>query len=338
MTIEAEVIVIGAGIAGASTAFFLREAGLEVIVLEKEEAPAMGASSNPICIVYPRFDAEWDKYTKFCLEHYKHALNFYQQWPESIIQCGVAIFSQPEKEEKLKTVAKMLSEKIACLHNATEFHDSYPGKYALFLPTSGYVKTLSLCTALLNNINVIYKKKISAITMMNGICKCMDIEGRIIASAKHLVLANSFEAAELLPDISTLIYPVHGQSSYTYEDIGYSGTHVLCFPNISLCPKVDGMHHFGSTYDRINMPLKPSVVGHKQNLDNLAVHFKEAAILQAENLQGSVGKRCFTKDYFPIAGTYHGLENLYLNIAHGSRAMVTAPLVAENLAKLISKS
>ena len=56
MTVErADVIVVGAGIVGASCAFRLAEAGLRVIVLEREPAPANGSTGRSAAGVRHQF-------------------------------------------------------------------------------------------------------------------------------------------------------------------------------------------------------------------------------------------------------------------------------------------
>lgn len=52
--IQADVIVIGAGLAGASTAYHLASAGIDVVVLEAE-TPGVGASGNSGGLIAPNF-------------------------------------------------------------------------------------------------------------------------------------------------------------------------------------------------------------------------------------------------------------------------------------------
>ncbi|HEU0003787.1 MAG TPA: FAD-binding oxidoreductase [Ktedonobacteraceae bacterium] len=58
MNIKADVLIIGAGIMGASCAFRLSERGLKVVVLEAQSAPAMGSTGRSVAGVRVQYTEE----------------------------------------------------------------------------------------------------------------------------------------------------------------------------------------------------------------------------------------------------------------------------------------
>ena len=57
-SLKADVLIIGAGIIGASCAFRLRELGLKVVILEAQSAPAMGSTGRSAAGVRVQFTEE----------------------------------------------------------------------------------------------------------------------------------------------------------------------------------------------------------------------------------------------------------------------------------------
>ena len=69
-------LVIGAGLAGATTAYALAQAGFAVTVLDKAFAPAQGASGNLGGTVHPVVTADWNVRSQF----YQQGLAVTRQW------------------------------------------------------------------------------------------------------------------------------------------------------------------------------------------------------------------------------------------------------------------
>ena len=57
-SLKADVIIIGAGIIGASCAFRLSDRGLRVVILEAQSAPAMGSTGRSAAGVRVQFTEE----------------------------------------------------------------------------------------------------------------------------------------------------------------------------------------------------------------------------------------------------------------------------------------
>ena len=94
-------VIIGAGIAGASTARALAERGWQVTVLDQNETPACGASGNPQGMLYTRLSPHDTALTRLVVQGYRHTINLLQQTPDDIYQlCGLIQLPDSEKEQK----------------------------------------------------------------------------------------------------------------------------------------------------------------------------------------------------------------------------------------------
>ena len=77
-SLKADVIIVGAGIIGASCAFRLSEQGLKVLILEAQNAPAMGSTGRSAAGVRVQFTEEvnirlsWDS-----IKEYQHFVDLY---------------------------------------------------------------------------------------------------------------------------------------------------------------------------------------------------------------------------------------------------------------------
>jgi sarcosine oxidase, subunit beta len=75
---KADVIIVGAGIIGASCAFRLGEQGLKVLILEAQSAPAMGSTGRSAAGVRVQFTEEvnirlsWES-----IKEYRHFVDLY---------------------------------------------------------------------------------------------------------------------------------------------------------------------------------------------------------------------------------------------------------------------
>ncbi len=77
----ARVAIIGAGVAGACLARALADAHVKVTVFEKADAPASGASGNPLALLMPGLDAGESVAGRVLIEAYQSARRFFQGRP-----------------------------------------------------------------------------------------------------------------------------------------------------------------------------------------------------------------------------------------------------------------
>src|SRR5947207_15598708 len=96
--LKADVIIIGAGIIGASCAFRLSEQGLKVVILEAQSAPAMGSTARSSAGVRVQFTEEvnirlsWES-----IQEYQHFQDLYGEDAE-YRPIGYLLLVPPERQ------------------------------------------------------------------------------------------------------------------------------------------------------------------------------------------------------------------------------------------------
>ncbi len=137
-----DAIIIGAGIAGASTAYFLNKAGLSVLVLEKNTV-CSGGSYPAGAFLSPKISKP-SPYKQYLNDAFLFSTNFYKiNFPELFYQCGLKKIPL-DKEDAQKCEGYEPFINIPC--------EKIPEGY--FFPDAGLINPVKLCHALLEGIDV----------------------------------------------------------------------------------------------------------------------------------------------------------------------------------------
>lgn len=329
-----KAIVIGSGIAGATTALALRRLGVDVVVIEKlSMLEFLSNSSNAICNMHPRFDAEFNKYTYFYLDAYLCALDFYNNYPDHFVKSGMKIFPHKNNIAKLKTIADILGSEILRMNEC-----NIQGEY-LHLIKSGYLYIKNLCNFILKDFQVLHNQEIVQIKYRRGdVWSVLNDSSEEIEFADYVIFANSNNAVKFFPYLTPHLHFIRGQSTAIDADIALEGQEILCLPFVSILRDKAGILNFGSTYKRGNLSMELEKNCQIKNVENLLRYFKTDEDLHAKPLSGYVGVRTVPIDYLPIVGEIQGMKGVYVNIGHGSRGVTSAPICANIIADLINGS
>lgn len=375
-----KVLVIGSGLAGANTAYALAKQGIKVEVWEQDNVIADGASGNPQGMLYPKLTTQDTYLNRFYLAAYLYATRLYNKldtvgtfWD----QCG--LIQIPKNDKEAERFQKLLDQQLypqSILHAATNRKDS------LLLPLSGWVAPKKLCETLLShpNIQLRLNTKLTQLQYLDEQQENGTATGWQAASTSHsdvfshvvLCTANDSKAFSELSHLP--IYAIRGQvSQMNVKDAvnacrqkGESAEKinidkVLCeFGYVS--PPLEGLIHFGSTYDLKDQDTAVREEGHNRNLTILEnLLGLESDTFTSKDCEGRVSFRCAVPDYTPIVGPIQSAESyqqhysrlsknakwksnkvaepnkqLYVNIGHGSRGLISTPLSACFIASLIT--
>ncbi|MCZ6710862.1 MAG: tRNA (5-methylaminomethyl-2-thiouridine)(34)-methyltransferase MnmD [Gammaproteobacteria bacterium] len=304
-TSPTQVQVVGAGLAGASTARHLAERGINVQVFEAQATPAAGASGIPATVLHPRLLG--DASTQAALR--SHAYLY------SSAYCGVHVDGPPMGALQLpaKNADPGRFEKIAARYASSgdwlalleaeaasakaqwEIHTS-----ALWFPNSRVIDTPALCNALLDhpNIEPRYRSPLTSLTAHPTVLAC-GISCRDFSEANFLEIAPVYGQVDLVRLPNPPAIPLVGN--------GY------------LVPWQQHDLLAGTTYEY--QPWDPAAAtrANMAQLENIG--------LRSQWLSRARATRCVSSDRTPVAGRLYDMDrapiaNAYVSTAHGSMGTV----------------
>ncbi|SIS47220.1 FAD-dependent 5-carboxymethylaminomethyl-2-thiouridine(34) oxidoreductase MnmC [Neptunomonas antarctica] len=241
---------------------------------------------------------------------------------------------------------------------------------ALYLPRAGWVQPKSFCDTLINHPYITLTLSTTVISIAQqsptqpGDCSwSVTDQSDNQHSADILIVASATQAKEFNLLSHLPIKPIRGQVSVTPTASGMPVLKTVICGAGYISPSLDNRYSFGATFDLHDQSPQLRHVDHEANLTMLSNVVPDFAnqLPPIDEWTGKVGYRCSTPDYLPIAGPapivhqymdhYAKLQHdrkwkfanspaplhsgLYVNVGHGSKGLITAPLAAEYLAASI---
>ncbi len=370
------IAVIGAGLAGCSTANALATRGYRVTVLERGAQPAGAASGNPQGMLYTKLSPDPGPLNQFTLSSFLYALSYYREAltaanpPEGEL-CGVLQIAGSDRDEQhFAALAEMLEKQdwlqylpAGSLPNIHETGLDFPlPRAAHFYPGAGWLSPASLCNYWLDHehIQLHCGAEVTSLQQQGDGWVVAGANDTELCRADAVVIATAHDALNLAESAFLPLRPIRGQISYLPEDaIPYEINTVICHDGY-LAPPVNGRYCIGASFDLKNPAPELLEADHDWNRQQLRKLLPELADRELPILGGRAALRCASPDYMPIVGAlpipedfdrdYGRLrkdartrietrgryqQNLYINVAHGSRGLTSTPLCAELLASYI---
>jgi len=324
-----EVVVIGGGIAGCSSAYFLKEAGFRVTLYEKDTI-CSGGSFGAGAFLSPKLSKP-SAYKDYLNTALKFSLDFYEKnFPNSFKRVKLHKYPKDEKDwQKLQSYEEFI-----------EFE--YEKKKSHFeLNFAGIVDPKELCYQLLKDIEFYENKEITSLEEFKD---------------KIIIIAHPNQNFLDLPymktkDIAGYRYDVLFDECEKKEYNSHKDLSISCYFKDKIA--------IGATYLRDEKNIEQKAKDDSEDLLKKASDFFVMKNLKV--LKHYTGYRNMTFDYFPVVGKaidsnqtlqkypyikkgtkvppskYIYFENIFLHTALGSRGFVYAPYNASLLAKLISQ-
>ena len=337
-------IVIGAGLAGSAVCERLAARGWQVTLIERHAAPAQEASGNHAGVFHPLVTRDDSFMARLSRAGFLHALRHWQTLAGvSWARCGVLQIARDEAEEAAQREATALlaypADYATCLGRAeaARVAGAEVAAGGLWFPQGGWMQPVSLTKALLRRANVSkhFGVAVRKIERISGDWAAIGVNGRIIATAPALILANAHDAVRLAPLARLELRNVRGQVSYLPADRFPPIQAVLLRGGFAL-PPIEGIAVTGATYDIGEGDQNLRVDSHAGNLARLArVLPLTAGAFDTAAMRGRVAFRAVTPDRLPVVGPMPGAEGLYAAFAYASRGILWCTLMAELLASRI---
>lgn len=360
-------IVIGGGIAGCSSAYSLAKRGVNVTLIERHAEIASEASGNPFVVLYPRLTGQDTALEHLNLEGYAYSLQLLQTLGFEQCQyqaCGVIQLAidhtQQARQASLvnkyahhNTFQQLSAEQLTTIAGVKLTHSG------LYFPDAGGVHMPALCRALvqLPNIHIVTNTQAVEIKQVAQGRWQVTSNATPIAEADIVIIANANDANTLSQSAHIPLTAIRGQlSALQATDATENLRTVLCGEGY-ISPAINNLHYLGATFTLDDHDAK---VRAKDHISNLSLLKKMSATLyeQLHNniVSGRVAWRSQTPDYLPASGQlldtealmtgkfyYNDSPNklpwasgLYVNVGHGAKGFLSAPLCAEIIASHIT--
>lgn len=361
-----KVAIIGAGIAGCSTAYSLAAAGIKVTLFEREAHIASLASGNPVGMLYPRLSGD-NTESHFALAAYQYAVRFYQRLgldQQAFKQCGMLQLGfNPRELARINKVTATLGASLVDLatlvtkEQATDLAGvdcQYP---ALYFPKAAWVKPKIVCEALSEHTHI-DRQILSPIhdIIQQGNQFSLSTKNQSL-TFDNVVICNANDAAQFTLSAHLSTTPVRGQLTQVKATESSKQLNTIICSDGYISPAINGQHSIGATFQSDD--LNPTVThqDHLANLDKVQMISKPLYnALKEQIVGGRTAFRCIAQDRLPMVGELLDvnamrktpprpsaapsqlpwIKGLYVNIAHGSHGLINAPYAAALLASMIS--
>ena len=161
--------------------------------------------------------------------------------------------------------------------------------------------------------------------------RAFDAQGKLLAEAPHVVVANADDAARLVPEARLRLARVRGQVTYLPPDPARR-LDIVVSGSGYVAPLPGGGHCIGATYQHDDADEHVRAHDHRENLERAASMLPgfDAGVL-ARDLAGWTGFRTTVPDRLPVVGLA-AQPGLALATGLGSRGLLWGPLGAELVA------
>lgn len=318
------VTVIGGGLAGAATAYAFACRNVRVNLQEQKADLATGASANPSAIFYPGIASSWQKATQLYYLGYSYSLHLLKEFADKVQHqlCGMLLFAKPsDKEDKLEKVLRGMQPDaslfyLANMAEANKIAGVSVNKPAFYFPRNGWVNLAD------------FTRNLTLHPLINITLSSETID---INNNEPTVLCNGIGSANIYPSLSSFMHLVRGQISCVSEnDFPLKGLQTVLSYGGYASPSIHGVHHLGATFEREFEDVEPSQSSNEENICKLESYFEISGTGEASASWCAL--RTVSADRMPIVGKVE--QNLYLNLAHGSRGLLTCAISGEYIASL----
>ena len=363
------IVIIGAGISGASTAYSLALRGYKVTVLEKMPDVAMAASGNYQGMLYGTWSIFPNDTMELSSSSYRYSnflVNKLLSAPEEFQPCGLIQLAHNSRQAKRNQqllqgnfppefIQKINPQQVSELSgNLAKYSEN-----SVFFPKGLWLNPPALVNKLLShpNITVLTNHNVIKLEHLNNYWHVYTENDSFLFDSVVICNANNIQQFAQTGYIK--IRKIRGQISIATKQTEIKT--VIC-GNGYITPNKGDKFTFGATFNFKDLSPDIMTHEHQENLTMLGEIIPQLAdCLDISELDGKVGIRASSYDYLPIVGPITDatqfnlnfaklakdrnarfgyqcdyLPNLYVNIGHGSKGMLTAPLCGEIIADYIS--
>ncbi|TCK07110.1 bifunctional tRNA (5-methylaminomethyl-2-thiouridine)(34)-methyltransferase MnmD/FAD-dependent 5-carboxymethylaminomethyl-2-thiouridine(34) oxidoreductase MnmC [Marinobacterium mangrovicola] len=369
-----KAIVIGAGIAGASTAAALASRGWQVDVLERRAEAALEGSGNPQGALYLKLPKDPTRQGELHLQglHYSGQLVrcLAEESPDTGQICGLlslALTPQERKrQQQLLDADRYPAELVRPVdaEEASKIAALEMGAGGLYFPEGGWASPRLLCRQLLSHplINCHFDTAVSSLTY-NESQALWGINDKQF-SAPVVVVCSASDTAKLEPLSFLPLKPIRGQTTQAPRPAKVNNLRTVVCGEGYISPPLYDQYCYGASFkvNDLSSEVRQEEQEHNHELLARAVPTL-AENINLETASGRVAFRATSPDYMPIVGAVPDLAwtvdrfdrlrrdarwtfepgmkhlpGLFVNAGHGSKGLLSCPISAQVIAALIEGS
>ncbi|QLF92502.1 bifunctional tRNA (5-methylaminomethyl-2-thiouridine)(34)-methyltransferase MnmD/FAD-dependent 5-carboxymethylaminomethyl-2-thiouridine(34) oxidoreductase MnmC [Pseudomonas sp. ABC1] len=367
---ERHAIVIGAGMAGCSSAFSLARRGWRVTLIDRHADIAQEASGNPQGVLYLKLSAHGTALSRLIVSGFGYTRRLLQHLQKGVEwdDCGVLQLGFDDKESARQqalaqhfptSLLQLLEQNTAEQACGVGLHSG-----GLFFPEAGWVHPPALCQWLASHPGIERVMQRQALHLRHQAGEWQVLENNEpIAKAPVVILAGAAECVRFNQTDWLPLKRIRGQiTRLPANEQSRDLKCVICAEGY-VAPERNGEHTLGASFNFQRHDNEPSQEEHASNLsmlEEISSDLHQRLAPRLSNLEGRASLRCTSSDYLPLVGpvadaeafrhAYASLlknarqtpdqacpwnQGLYVNTAHGSRGLISAPLSGELLAAWI---
>lgn len=351
-----EVVVLGAGLAGCSTARALAEAGWQVLVLEAAAAPAAAASGNPRGVLHLKPATVDSPDNRFNLHAWLYALREYRRlalpdglWsPTGMLQ--LAHDARMQKRFARLAASNLYPPgifEVIDQERASAVAGVPLSQPALHFPGSGWLNPAALCRWYLSHPGITLRCAARVATLQDsGAGWQLELAtpagtGQLVA--QHVVLCTAEAIHELEQTRHIPVICNRGQVDQYAAAPDEADAAVVCGQGYFLPAGADGLISVGGSFSLTGDSPGARAADSALHRAQLAATSRDLAarIDGREPVLQRRATRCTLADRMPVAGLIEASSSgamLWVNAAHGSQGLARTPLCAAWLSALISRT
>lgn len=313
-----QVLVLGAGIAGCTTAVALAKKGFDVKVVDRHPTAGQEGSGNPQAIVYPKLSVQRDQLPRINLTAMLLASRYYQPfWEQGLgAQCGVLLLPVDNKAalefqrigarftDHQRLVRTVDNQQICALSGIHLYADQ-----GLYFPSLGWLPPSQVCQRLLQDSQIpLIQADISRIyhCAESDLWHMQDDSQQSTLSASTLVIANAYGCQQFEQTEFLNVTQLRGQVTHVPSNPASEKLKTVICGSGYIAPAQGGIHSVGATYNKGLLSTELREEDQVANLANISTTDRGIAEALANpsirDLPGRANYRCTSRDYLPMVG------------------------------------
>ncbi|MFK9090292.1 NAD(P)/FAD-dependent oxidoreductase [Bacillus salipaludis] len=349
-----KIVVVGAGIVGASTAYHLARSGMEVVIIDQlHEGQATAAGAGIVCPWITRVeDDDWFTLAKGGACYYPSLIAQLGEDGENNLGYGlVGALAVSNDEEELNTIEQKVRKRQAEIPNVGEVSRLSPEEARKLFPPlrddlaavhvtgAARVDGKLLRDAMLNGAKkhgAVQVTGLASLTVVEGKVTGIQVNGNYISADSVVITAGAWASEILEPfGVRIPVEPQKGQIAHlklTDQDTSKwpvilpQGSHyMVCFDDSRVV--VGATRETGSGFD-----YRVTAAGIKEVIEEAL--FVAPGLADSTLHEVRIGFRPAGPDILPLLGTVPTLEGVVIATGLGASGLTMGPYVGTLAAKL----